>query len=759
MRSHVTRFILVAVIAGSSWLSPHRAAEAQLDAEDCPASVVFASRGPDAVRETQIGFSDSGPANADPGRIIAGPDGALWFTEQSQGRIGRITTYGSYEFFRIPGEPKANARDLTSGPDGAIWFTDSSSNTIGRLDGDGEVQAFPIPTPQSGPQGIVLGPDGALWFTESRANQIGRMARGGTVVEFPLISPDSGPSDIVVGADQAIWFSQPRARKIGRITIDGVVSELDVGTAPTSIASGPDGALWFVAPNASGIGRLNSEGAVRVFPMDSPYGAPNEIAVGPDGALWYTTLGPGRLHRMALDGTSTTFLWSPKQTPMSLVAGPDRALWFTETYNWIGRLQVVQAADGQSLVSQPIEAQCRFRGTWQGQADVRWAFEHDRATLATSGPPRLGLGDTEITSPNGHSMWFRGYTITGPHPSAVGMAVGSDGAVWFTKPVTAGHVGRLSPDLEFSEFPLWPDARIMNLTLGPDGALWTVDELRGHIGRIGPDGTATIVVEGTCGQACRKSVFTWAPDGAFWFSQVGGMGRMAPSGEITSFPLPGSGVSGSFIYGNPIAAGPDGALWFLQYIDQQSVATRMELNGSFTSFPLPEANFRVVSLAFGADGALWLSGSIPTGPRSSGSLPQIVRMTRDGAFTEFVGTDGGSSIALGPDGALWLSGGGLTRITASGERTTFQFPSCTGRTSHLAWAPDGTLWVTIWHCADFGPDAIGQVQINWPMARDGASLFDQSPDIRVSFRSVWGSSAPQRWVEEHDSALARSAGT
>jgi streptogramin lyase len=37
------------------------------------------------------------------------------------------------------------------------------------------ITEFPIPTPDSGPEGIALGPDGAIWFTENTGNKIGRL--------------------------------------------------------------------------------------------------------------------------------------------------------------------------------------------------------------------------------------------------------------------------------------------------------------------------------------------------------------------------------------------------------------------------------------------------------------------------------------------------------------------------------------------------------------------------------------------------------
>jgi len=65
---------------------------------------------------------------------------------------------------------------IAAGPDGALWFTELSANKIGRITTGGAVTEFAVPTASSFPEGIAAGPDGALWFTEANGNKIGRIA-------------------------------------------------------------------------------------------------------------------------------------------------------------------------------------------------------------------------------------------------------------------------------------------------------------------------------------------------------------------------------------------------------------------------------------------------------------------------------------------------------------------------------------------------------------------------------------------------------
>src|SRR5688572_12011393 len=62
---------------------------------------------------------------------------------------------------------------IVAGPDGALWLTEQFGNAISRITEDGHVTTYPLPTPASGPFFITLGPDSALWFTNSLTNQIG----------------------------------------------------------------------------------------------------------------------------------------------------------------------------------------------------------------------------------------------------------------------------------------------------------------------------------------------------------------------------------------------------------------------------------------------------------------------------------------------------------------------------------------------------------------------------------------------------------
>jgi len=101
-------------------------------------------------------------AGSEPNGIAAGPDGALWFaegvadrigrtplTERSPStRIGRITTVGIVTRYPVP-TADSIPYWIAAGPDGALWFTENGhrGNRIGRITTAGVVTEYPVLAP------------------------------------------------------------------------------------------------------------------------------------------------------------------------------------------------------------------------------------------------------------------------------------------------------------------------------------------------------------------------------------------------------------------------------------------------------------------------------------------------------------------------------------------------------------------------------------------------------------------------------------
>jgi virginiamycin B lyase len=315
-----------------------------------------------------------------PTGIVAGPDGALWFANESAGSIGRITTNGTFTYYTDPGLVAPNA--ITAGPDGALWFTNVNglAGSIGRITAAGTFTYYTDPS-ISYPYDITVGPDGALWFTNFRNDSIGRITTSGTVTNYtdPSIS---WPTGITTGPDGALWFTNESTAaglgSIGRITTAGNVTHYgNVSSSyPVDITAGPDGALWFTnhgTSSNSSIGRITIAGTVTHYTDPSIVG-PTYITPGPDGALWFTN--QNTIGRITTAGTVTSHT-DPNSNPnvaepAGITTGPDGALWFTNdtqspTY-YIGRVTPVEAPSAPAKpTASPGNAQARV--TWVAPAN------------------------------------------------------------------------------------------------------------------------------------------------------------------------------------------------------------------------------------------------------------------------------------------------------------------------------------------------------------------------------------------------------
>src|SRR5579883_999122 len=117
-------------------------------------------------------------SGSQPTEIRVGPDGALWFTENTPGapKIGRISTAtGSLNEYALTGAAAATA--LAVGLDNNFYFADPVNNAIGAFNVNTlKTAEYKIPTPNAVPASITLGPDGKLYFTEELGNKIGQFS-------------------------------------------------------------------------------------------------------------------------------------------------------------------------------------------------------------------------------------------------------------------------------------------------------------------------------------------------------------------------------------------------------------------------------------------------------------------------------------------------------------------------------------------------------------------------------------------------------
>lgn len=170
--------------------------------------------------------------NTLPVSIAPGPDGRYWYTAvDSPNAIGAATftstddgyvaAYQEYALPKFPGGFDPLPDDIVAGRDGAMWFTLPYASSIGRIDvGSGAVSTYKV-SDSSLPTGIALGPDGALWFTD--AGQTPGIGRIDPLTKQIVVRTDgfsgagAAPERITTGPDGALWFTEPGTNLVGRV--------------------------------------------------------------------------------------------------------------------------------------------------------------------------------------------------------------------------------------------------------------------------------------------------------------------------------------------------------------------------------------------------------------------------------------------------------------------------------------------------------------------------------------------------------------
>lgn len=285
---------------------------------------------------------------------------------------------------------------------------------------------------------------------------------------------------------------------------------------------------------------------------------------------------------------------------------------------------------------------------------------------------------------------FRELAIPKPGGTPYAIIAGPGKSMWFTEAECTSGIGRLSADGTWNHWPITGgcNSQPLALTLAPDGNIWFADVWSAY-GRITPSGELTLF---QMPEPSYPSGIAVGKDGDLWIAASSPqskpfIARVSLAGDVLDqFPLPATA-------GEPrgIVSGPDGAMWFTE----SAGIGRLTSSGVLTEFPLPQGNGSGTpyQIAVGPDGNLWF---IEYFPQTSG---RIGRLTPSGALTEFAtpGQDGLQWIAAGPDKALWFTGSRsntIGRISLTGAVTSFTVPSFRSQPVGITTGPDGNIWFT-----------------------------------------------------------------
>lgn len=341
-----------------------------------------ASAGAATVQLFNVPTADSGLHH-----LVAGPDGALWFTERTAGQVGRITTAGQITELPIPN----NASGLAdTGPDqivasgGAIWFlTDIGESVYTIAPGASPSASLVYQDQLNNAAGLGPSDNGGVWLMEAHGDgndadgdALVRVSPDGSAVGYPSTHPNSLYA-IALAPDGAAWYNDGGSY-LKRVDDSG--NQLNVPLPQpsssvmevSSIAFGNDGSPWFTgyytgAEFGAGaccaqIGHI-SGGAARLTPIGPQHASdgllPYSMIRAPDGSIWFAFSaafadgfnGVGRIDPAT--GQVQLANLSPYD-PTDIAFGSDGALWFIDQgANQIGRITINNALFGGSTSPLP----------------------------------------------------------------------------------------------------------------------------------------------------------------------------------------------------------------------------------------------------------------------------------------------------------------------------------------------------------------------------------------------------------------------
>ncbi|MGF6936014.1 virginiamycin B lyase [Paraburkholderia sp. UCT70] len=205
----------------------------------------------------------------------------------------------SFESFAVPAGSAPH--DVAPAHDGAVWYTAQARGAVGRLDPrSGKTDTIALGA-GSAPHGVIVGPDRAAWVTDGGQNAIVRIdPKTLAVTRFPLPKdrPDANLNTAVFDKQGHLWFTGQ----------SGIYGELDPqrsrmrvfdaprGAGPYGICVTRSGDLYFASLAGNYVGRIDpTTGAAQVIePPTSNQGA-RRVWADSRGRIWVSEWNAGKV--------------------------------------------------------------------------------------------------------------------------------------------------------------------------------------------------------------------------------------------------------------------------------------------------------------------------------------------------------------------------------------------------------------------------------------------------------------------------------
>jgi len=202
------------------------------------------------------------PAGAFPHDVAPAADGTVWYTDQHQGRLGKLDPKtGKVE--QVPLGAGSAPHGVVVARDGAAWVTDGGQNAIVRVEPETkQVKIFPLPKnfPGANLNTPAIDASGAVWFT-GQSGVYGRVEPASGKVEAWRAPKGAGPYGMTSTPTGEIWYASLAGDYIGRVdAATGQVSLIEPprpGVGPRRVWSDSKGTIWASFWNSGEIGRYD----------------------------------------------------------------------------------------------------------------------------------------------------------------------------------------------------------------------------------------------------------------------------------------------------------------------------------------------------------------------------------------------------------------------------------------------------------------------------------------------------------------------
>lgn len=294
--------------------------------------------------------------------------------------------------------------------------------------------------------------------------------------------------------------------------------------------------------------------------------------------------------------------------------------------------------------------------------------------------PAIAIADPSVvTTTPGPSLATPELVASTPEDSLRG--IGSDGGegVWFSEvhygidqPTDVNYLTHYAPDEPgLTRIPVRAvrenEGIEAGIAPGASGEEWFSTGEADRVQEIKANGK---IVNKRLPAALKGPPVGLIPDGqgGAWFSSVGGVGRLTPTGKLTAL-FPGA-------HTGDLAVGPDGNIWAAEYPDDY-VAEASATTGASLFYYQPGTAFYPMGIA-SAGGDIWVTEQEPA---------RILEISPAREMTEYAlpgdpDQRKPQAIVAGPDGALWFieeigpdgKDYGIARLTPSGELSEVTVP-------------------------------------------------------------------------------------